>query len=199
MSVNSHSQAGDTIVEVAIAFAVFALLAVGAAMIMNRGAASAQDSLETTLVRQKMDGQAETLRYLQQEYIVNKTSPAGVTFAELIDLAGDGATSLDEPTCTTDIPADPGRRFWLNPGKPIDSLGGLLKGSGQVRPIEEGTAPYPELDSSGATVYGMWVEAVRGDIGVGDFYDFHIRACWSSLTSDEPRIIGTIVRLYVPS
>lgn len=57
---------GDTIVEVMMAFAVFALVAVGAITIMNRGAAIADHSLEITLVREQIDSQANILRYAME-------------------------------------------------------------------------------------------------------------------------------------
>lgn len=41
---------------------------------------------------------------------------------------------------------------------------------------------------------GIWVLAVRGT----NFYDFHVRACWSAPGRSVATTIGTIVRLYDP-
>ncbi len=54
---------GDTLVEVLLGVTIFSLVAVIALETMNRGMAIAQYSLETTLVRQQVDAQAEMLRY----------------------------------------------------------------------------------------------------------------------------------------
>lgn len=54
---------GDTLVEVLLGVTIFSLVAVVALETMNRGMAIAQYSLETTLVRQQVDAQAEMLRY----------------------------------------------------------------------------------------------------------------------------------------
>ncbi|MBC7512045.1 type II secretion system protein, partial [Candidatus Saccharibacteria bacterium] len=66
-----NDQRGDTLIEVIVAFAVFAMVAVGALNVMNQGTATAQDTLETTHVRQQIDNQAEILRYLHQAYLAN--------------------------------------------------------------------------------------------------------------------------------
>jgi type II secretory pathway pseudopilin PulG len=60
---------GDTIIEVLFAVTVFAMVAVGAMTIMNQGTATAQRSLEVTLVRQQIDAQAEAIRYIHQAYV----------------------------------------------------------------------------------------------------------------------------------
>src|SRR5690349_17320208 len=62
-------QRGDTIVEVLFAVTVFAMVAVGSMAIMNQGIASAQRSLEITLVRQQIDAQAEAIRYIHKAYV----------------------------------------------------------------------------------------------------------------------------------
>lgn len=198
----SRKETGDTVVEVAIAFAVFSLLAVGASMIMNRGMTSAQESLETTLVRQQMDGQAETLRYLHQEYIAeypNITSPVASTFRDILDnRATDAdASPFGDVECLEDIP-DLKNPFLVRPDSPEDII---TKTNDKLQAISAG-GPAGYAIREGDTSYGLWIEAVKGDdaaVGTGAlFYDFHIRACWYGLTSDKPRTLGTIVRLYVP-
>ena len=52
---------GDTLVEVLLGVTIFSLVAVIALETMNRGMAIAQYSLETTLVHQQVDAQAEML------------------------------------------------------------------------------------------------------------------------------------------
>lgn len=199
----ARKQAGDTIIEVAIAFVVFGLLAVGASMIMNRGVISAQESLETTLVRQQMDAQAETLRYLHQEFIKeypNATAgSAASTFRDIIadsNVSDAGASNFGDQTCVNEIPGE--HPFLLRPDSPLNIIEDAA-----LHPISNGNSPAGYAIRDNANSYGLWIEAVSGaDEGTGTgtrFYDFHIRACWYGLSADQPRTLGTIVRLYVPS
>ncbi|MBQ3294250.1 type II secretion system protein [Candidatus Saccharibacteria bacterium] len=66
---NHKLRKGDTLIEVMFAVAVFGLAAVGTIALMNRGLASTQNSLETTMARQEIDAQAEALRFLHGAYI----------------------------------------------------------------------------------------------------------------------------------
>src|SRR6476661_972947 len=97
--VSRHAQRGDTIIEVMFAVAIFAMVAVGCLSIMNQGMATAQRSLEVTLVRQQMDAQAEALRYIHQAYVASydkNTTPTG-TAAEWVKMtsmsSGKGAST----------------------------------------------------------------------------------------------------------
>ncbi|MBR5389607.1 InlB B-repeat-containing protein [Candidatus Saccharibacteria bacterium] len=65
---------GDTLIEVMFAVGVFGLAAVGAISLMNRGLATAQNTLEVTMARQEIDTQAEVLRFLQNAYITTKAT-----------------------------------------------------------------------------------------------------------------------------
>ena len=63
---------GDTLIEVMFAVGVFGLAAVGAISLMNRGLATAQNTLEVTMARQEIDGQAEILRFLHSAYLSSR-------------------------------------------------------------------------------------------------------------------------------
>lgn len=62
-------QRGDTIIEVILAVTIFSLVAVGALTLMNSGTSMSQRSLETTLVRQQIDTQAELLRFVSRSAV----------------------------------------------------------------------------------------------------------------------------------
>ena len=200
-------QRGDTIIEVMLAFTVFALLAVGTVTVMNRGVASAQDSLETTLVRQQVDGQVEALRFLYQSYS-NSNNPASPTrasaktFAEIVTKAStENASDYSSDACLSGIPGL--TPFLIEPksGKILDK--GDLK---VMNPTEaDASAPaYAQIKYNDAGTleapYGMWIEAVQGGKpGQPQFIDFHIRACWFGTTGEAARKIGTVVRFYLPT
>mgnify|MGYP007031190970 CR=1 FL=1 len=60
---------GDTLIEVLFAFSVLSLIIIGSLSIMNQGTLAAQRSLEITLVRDQIDAQATTLRFLHDAYV----------------------------------------------------------------------------------------------------------------------------------
>jgi type II secretory pathway pseudopilin PulG len=206
--VRSHQQ-GDTIIEVLFAVAVFAMVAVGSLAIMNQGTATAQRSLEITLVRQQIDAQAEAIRYIHQAYVATYqqgAAPTG-TAAEWVKMTSktvgkgaDGASEFGQITgnsCPATVPGE--RPFVLNAHTATVWSGTPL----MVAPAGSTLPPFAQVayntDSSINQTYGMWIEAVPSaqDGGPG-FVDFHIRACWDGTGSSAPMTLGTIVRLYEP-
>lgn len=204
------TERGDTLIEVLFAVAVFALVAVGSLAIMNQGTATAQRSLEITLVRQQIDAQAEAIRYIHQAYVAayqsNGTAPTG-TAAEWTAMtsktAGKGADRASEfgqtngTTCPTKAPGQ--KPFILNArtAKIWDQAPAMSP------PDNASLPPYSQViyndDSSVSHAYGIWVEAVPSTNSDGPgFVDFHIRACWDGPGSTVPMTLGTIVRLYEP-
>ena len=193
------SQRGDTLIEVIFAFTVFSMLAVGAITVMNQGTATAQRTLEITLVRQEMDSQAAVLRYIKAE------NASG--WSELVSEAPkDAPTTFGELTDDNSCPALPGRSIVMNP------LSGAVSEKKPELISADSPTVYPrvvttdsETESVGedgevvttistdVSTYGMWIEPVRDD----SFIDFHIRACWQSVGSNKPVYLGTIVRLNV--
>ena len=68
----SVKRRGDTIIEVMMAIAIFALLAVITINLMNSGINNAQRTLEFTMARNEIDNQAEALRYIHQSYVAER-------------------------------------------------------------------------------------------------------------------------------
>ena len=194
------TERGDTIIEVLFAVAIFSMIAVGSLTIMNQGTQAAQRALEITLVRQEMDAQAETLRFLHQSYVA--TYQRGVTpavgtpayewtrVASRSVAAASGYGANGATTC----PAMPGSRFVLNTHTAELST---------VTPVPA-TGTFAQLRYSSPTTLssaqGIWVEAVSSPVvpGQAGFLDFHIRTCWESPGSPSVMTLGTIVRLYEP-
>lgn len=201
---------GDTIVEVLFAVAVFAMVAVGSLAIMNQGTATAERSLEITLVRQQIDAQAEAIRYIHKAYVAsfqnNGSAPTG-TAAEWVKMTSktagkgaDGASAFGQTAgalCPSTVPGQ--RPFVLNArtAKIATAVPVMTAPAGTSLP------PFSQViynsDSSINQAYGIWVEAVPSTAGNGPgFVDFHIRACWDSPGRSAPMTLGTIVRLYEP-
>lgn len=192
-----HESRGDTLVEVIVAFTVFTLVAVGTSSIMNRGVAIAEQSLETTLVRQQIDAQAALLRYARSidSSVWQTIRTQAATMPTIPDTSPD--------TCSATAPAG---SFMLS----VDTSGG----DGTLTYHELTTTPSPyspaavnsTFDASyngggGPTFYGIWVVPTIADTGASptintEAYDMHIGTCWYVPGTSRPYSLGTIVRLY---
>lgn len=200
-----ETQKGDTLIEVLFAFAVLSLVIIGALSIMNQGAVAAQRSLETTLVSQEVDGQAETLRFLHDAYVANyrtgvipaTATPAGQWYAMSQKITATTTTSLQN---LTSCPAThPTNSFILDP------VTATYQGANQKLVQSQSFAQLVYNGSNALTAaQGIWIEAVRSPASTDPnmqntrFIDFHIFACWDAPGSGAPMTIGTIVRLYEP-
>ncbi len=181
----SRKSSGDTLVEVILSFAVFALIAVAAIAIMNRGVNMVDRSLEITLVREQIDSQAALLRYAHET-----KSAAWDEVRNNLGQSSEAARSWD--TCPT--PAElPTNAFMMN-----------LADSGQlVRTVVSNNATaYTQASTNSQfafrgepSVRGIWVVPVAVE-GATNTYDMYISTCWYSPGSSVPETIGTIVRLY---
>ncbi|MDD3035323.1 MAG: hypothetical protein PHO93_00175 [Candidatus Saccharimonadaceae bacterium] len=202
---------GDTLIEVLFAIAVFSLVAVCSLSIMNQGSATAQRSLEITLVRQQIDSQVETLHFLNESYTAayqsgmsygdfDSNKPAG-QWAEMMERINSNTTvsdfGLDNGKCPT---PDPSKSFILNTRRAtfVEPSNGLIKQAttfAQVRYDSSDNIDRPE---------GIWIEAIHKTFGSNNiqknaaYVDFHIRACWDDPGHVMPMTLGTIVRLYEP-
>lgn len=181
---------GDTIVEVMVAFAIFALLAVGTISIMNRGTQTAERALEVTLVREQIDAQANMLRYVRDAVSSDATVWQNITSGSRVTTQSvnpcPAATQNALPTKTT-LPA---QAFVLN------ANGGKV----EVRDVSDiwqqpNTHSQVTLGSS-PVAKGVWIVATPAEGTSVKAYDFQIRACWYTVGDSKPVTLGTIVRLY---
>lgn len=203
---------GDTIVEVMIAVTVLSMVIVSSLAIMSGGLATTQRNMESTLVRQEMDSQTATLRFLHNAYIASyqpgviptANTPARqwyqmvefIKAANLREASTFGATALN--TCPTPPAAG---SFILNAKKAtVATTYALFK-----QPPLYSKVVY---DNTGNITesQGLWIEGIRSVTRVDDsgyqrnvgYIDFHIRSCWFSVGQNAPMTLGTIVRLYDP-
>jgi len=173
---------GDTVVETIIAFAIFSAVLVGTIMVMNRGVAMAQRSLEVTLVREHIDGQGEMLRYIRANVPSVWTDLKARLETNPAPLTNDG------PTCK----APSSNAYFLRGSENADPQ--IISTSSTVNFGEP--AVYAAIDHEATKSYGVWVETTRAQGAVRPAYDFRIHACWMTMGSDVPMSLGTIVRLY---
>lgn len=198
---------GDTLIEVIFAITVFSFIVVTALSLMNQGVAAAQRSLEITIVRQQMDGQAEVLRFLHESYVEGYQSGQSFNLTDSISTPAEeyykiiqvatgrsSASKFGDPTfCANRNSKD----FIVNPVTAQLITTTIQPGVFEKAPIYSQItfAPGNQVSRS----QGMWIEGVRSSAtGSAGYIDYHIRACWDVLGSDFPMNLGTIVRLYEP-
>jgi type II secretory pathway pseudopilin PulG len=199
------STRGDTIIEVVVSFAIFSSVAVVALALMNQGLVSAQKSLEITQVRQQIDAQAETLRFMHHNYVLNQAGDAATKWnsitSEKVDV--NKISKFSDAAGASECPSIPTHAFILN-SKNVSLHGGEPNSMTLIdSPPPYSRIVYSEDDSTLVSADGIWIEAVEDGLssatpGQVHFTDFHIRACWFSPGSSPVVTIGTIVRLYEP-
>ena len=169
-----RGEAGDTLIEVLFAITVLSLVVVLALSLMNQGVAASTRSLQITLVRQEMDSQAETLRFLNAAYVgayrkdtVPTTGPAGEYYKITQAIKGN-TTATTFGNNASVCPAAPNGSFFVNPKtatyqtKTTTSMV-LADNFAQL-------AYSPTLQSR-----GLWVEGIPSTARGGTKYtDFHI-------------------------
>ena len=183
---------GDTLVEVLLGVTIFSLVAVIALETMNRGMAIAQYSLETTLVRQQVDAQAEMLRYAHD--MKNDTWRKLVDNNSVSVSAVNGNEgNLGVEKCPDDFST---KEFALAATPSLASKISILNNPGDYKAAET----YARVDSDTKKTYGISVRLVKPSTTTGsrdsNKYDAYIKACWMPVGSKMPATIGTIVRLY---
>lgn len=183
---------GDTLVEVLLGVTIFSLVAVVALETMNRGMAIAQYSLETTLVRQQVDAQAEMLRYAHD--MKNDTWKKLVDNNSVSVSAVNGNEgSLGAEKCPDDFST---KEFALAATPSLALKISILNNPGDYKAAET----YARVDSDTKKTYGISVRLVKPSTTTGsrdsNKYDAYIKACWMPVGSKMPATIGTIVRLY---
>jgi prepilin-type N-terminal cleavage/methylation domain-containing protein len=203
-----YKQRGDTLIEVLFAISVFSMVVVGALAIMNQGTAASQRSLEITLVRQQIDAQAETLRFMHDSYVAvyqsgltfntsdSTTSPAE-EWSRILGSVRTSASAVND--CPVTVPTG---SFVVDPvNVRFNSVNGTTLPGDTFAQIE-----YLPNGTTYSGTNGLWIEAVRSANNTGDggnqvntgYIDFHILACWDSAGVPLPSTQGTIVRLYEP-
>ncbi len=187
-------QKGDTIIELVLAFAIFSLSAITTVMILNKGVAISQRSLEKTLVRQQVDSQSEIIRYIHDTKNPKWATIIANTITAPKPLAGPCPTATDLATSTA-------KGFYVVPDSTnADGFSVIMAGSSTYGQ----PATYARIDYATKHAEGLWVQVAKaenlsspGDVKYSiNAYDFYIHGCWDSVGQDAPMTVGTIVRVY---
>jgi type II secretory pathway pseudopilin PulG len=209
MLIQRRNIAGDTLIEVLFAVTVFSLVAVSGLAVMNQGSSSSERALEITLVREQMDGQAKTLRFLNSSYVAafrsGTTYPASTPAGQWALMSAyitahpiASPTALGETTCPASYPLG---SFVVDP-----QLGTYVDDPSQGDLVPAKTFAQINYTNTGQVLNseGIWIEAIRSSASADPnqshigYIDFHILSCWDSPGQSVPVTLGTIVRLYEP-
>lgn len=184
---------GDTIIEVMFAFVIFSLVVVSAFSIMNQGVASAQRSLEVTLVRQQIDGQVAMVQHIQQ---TNPTLWAQIK-GLVVEKVGTFGTQTQCPEAKDILNASD---FFI--ATTNDGLEPKVVKIQSDQDYKKATT-YSMVDafertSTNPVAYGLYMSMVQSDgwSPSNHAYDLHVLACWDSVGINVPVTIGTVVRLF---
>ncbi|MGV9002040.1 MAG: type IV pilus modification PilV family protein [Candidatus Saccharimonadaceae bacterium] len=198
----NRREAGDTLIEVLFAVTVFSLVVVTSLTLMNQGTSASIRSLQITLVRQEIDSQADTLRFLNSTYVAAyypgyvpaALSPAGEYQKIKLQAEAAGLASVSQfGGGTTTCQTAPGGSFILNTRKATYQTTNLTTADTFAQVVYDGAGSI-------TAAQGMWIEAIRSLPANGTVYtDFHIRACWYAPGTNQAMNLGTIVRLYEPT
>ncbi|MBC7764738.1 hypothetical protein H7Y29_03395 [Microbacteriaceae bacterium] len=180
---------GDTIIELVLAFAIFSMCAVTTIMILNKGVAVSQRSLEKSLVRQQIDSQSEIIRYLHDTDNPKWDELKTMVTVNPLPLAG---------SCPSIGSLGGGAHgFFVTPDD-ADTDGFVIKKA--VSPQYSLPTIHAKIDYDAQKSAGIWVQVTKAENKGGnpllDAYDFYIHGCWDSVGLNVPMTVGTIVRVY---
>lgn len=191
-----RAQRGDTIIEVMLAFVVFSLVVVSTLSLMNKGMATAQRSLELTLVRQQIDSQITMLDRLRQASVAD--------WRALTSTAADAQPPALASITTCPGPTDSlvAGSFYLAATADKSAVRSYAVGPTTFEPART----FASVDTFAETAippavqpksYGIWVTLVKSEgFATNRAYDIHVRACWSAAGDTRPSLIATVTRVY---
>lgn len=192
--VKVKSSRGDTIIEVMLAFGVFAALAVSVTVMMNRSVATAQRSLEITQVRQQIDAQADLLRYARDNQLPDWDAIKNP--ANLYTGARDALTGQVVDCATFGSLLGNNRAFFMSTN--------ISTGAVSRQQLSASNFTIPDttsrIDFNSQRSMGMWILATyaQGSSSSSPVkaYDMYIRTCWYTVGQNVPLTLTTIVRMY---
>lgn len=182
---------GDTIIEMVMAFAIFAFAAIGTMVVLNKGTSTTQRNLEITLVREQIDTQAEMIRYAH--------TTRDASWSAMVNAGNLVGTPLSlDRSCTARTGISNG--FYLVPNVDLSDPEATTFsriGLTSLTYVTPETYAKVAYDTVLKQSQGIWVQATRAQQnGAVRAYDFYIHACWDATGLNTPMTLGTIVRIY---
>ena len=196
MQLKRRKQAGDTLVEVLLAFTIFGMAATTIIRTMNDGFARMFSSGQQSQVQSLMRGQAAIIQAAHNAEVKDPSSPtwdnliaaiASSTAARQAAVNGDGCSyTVNKNRLYFDTTSD---AEWTGAESRAAVTAPTKVATDTVAPTPDGISMWVEAKHTpnGAVVNGK-TNSGRG------YYDFYIKACWSDGRVD--RQLKTVSRLY---
>lgn len=186
---NSKQQRGDTLIEVILACAIFAMVTVSAFAIMQRASANAYDAMERSQVRALLNGQADLLHYLRDAYVQTLTTGGVVTAGQ----ASVWNTIVNTPTYNSTAPNVNG----CLPTTVPNNFFYIARNGTTNYQLKAGPTNIVPASGMPQAGQGMWIQRVDSPTNSANkkYKDFYIMACWQSTTNNTQNM-STIVRMY---
>ena len=178
----NQAERGDTLVEVTVAMAVLGLMLAASLAVINRGLMGVSNAVERTSVRASLSSQAELLRYVFDDPVINQatydkiiksTQPNGKLGQNGCEIGNGSGFYL---SVSEVVGAPPVEMHELNPAGTTELANNVY---GQ---------PEAARDKSGNSL-GIWIEGDKHDRqkdGMPGYIDFYVRACWTPHAAQQP-------------
>jgi len=208
---------GDTIVEVSFAVVIFGAIAIGAWISMNSSLSVAQSTLESTLARDEIDGQADALRFIHASALsAEAPNEYTETWRRITENVNHSAANLPFDTCEEGLnqykTSSSYNVFLLNPRNLDDSSAAFID-KDLIQPATvfprilygagDETNEVNSSDRNATGAQGLWIVPQKGipsgmSTSYLGYFDFYIYACWDEGGRTVPSTLSTVVRLYDP-
>lgn len=177
----NQAERGDTLVEVTVAMAVLGLMLAASLAVINRGLMGVSNAVERTSVRASLSSQAELLRYVFDDPVVNKeaykkilgrTKPNNSLGQKGCEIGNNSGFYLSVNNKTGTPPVEIHELDWADTNKLANNVYG-----------------QPEAGDNKGVSRGIWIEGDKHDVqqnGMPGYIDFYVRACWTPHAAQQP-------------
>ena len=192
----NQAERGDTLVEVTVAMAVLGLMLAASLAVINRGLMGVSNAVERTSVRASLSSQAELLRYVFDDPVVNKEA-----YKKILGRTKPN-NNLGQKGC--EIGNNSGFYLSVNNNKtgtpPVEMHELNQADTAHLTNNVYGQPEAGEVGNNSGVSRGIWIEGDKHD-AQGDmpgYIDFYVRACWTPHAAQQPGLgrMESNVRVY---
>lgn len=179
---NQRPNRGDTLVEVAMAFAVLGLVLAATAAIINNSLMAIKDNVERTSARANLNAQEELLRYIY-DHGTDVSTPMGKVRDAIDRKVRDSTNNNSAGDIRNNYTCQAGKgAFYLDAAALAQSgtpdPDSIVKSTTESATVADSVEGAPTTSANG----GVWIQAIAGPTSekTPGYIDFYIRACWTS-------------------
>ncbi len=175
----NQAERGDTLVEVTVAMAVLGLMLAASLAVINRGLMGVSNAVERTSVRASLSSQAELLRYVFDDPVINKGTYDKILKRKLSNNLGQKGCEIGN-----------GSGFYLSVGSGTSPVEMHELDPAKTQQLANNVYGQPEAGRIGNSneSNGIWIEGDKhdGQNGMPGYIDFYVRACWTPHAAQQP-------------